>query len=104
MSSELAVRASGLAKCYHIYERPEDRLKQILWRGRRTFHRDFWALRDLSLELPRGGTLGIVGRNGSGKSTLLQLLAGTLTPSTGSVDVQGRVAPLLELGTGFNPE
>jgi ABC-type polysaccharide/polyol phosphate transport system ATPase subunit len=104
MSSELAVRASGLGKCYHIYERPEDRLKQILWRGRRTFYREFWALRDVSLELARGGTLGIVGRNGSGKSTLLQLLAGTLTPSTGGVDVQGRVAPLLELGTGFNPE
>ena len=104
MSSELAVRVDGLGKCYQIYGRPEDRLKQILWRGRRTFYREFWALRDVSLELPRGATLGIVGRNGSGKSTLLQLLAGTLTPTTGGVDVRGRVAPLLELGTGFNPE
>jgi ABC-type polysaccharide/polyol phosphate transport system ATPase subunit len=104
MSSELAIQTAGLGKCYHIYDRPEDRLKQILWRGRRSFHREFWALRDVSLELPRGGTLGIVGRNGSGKSTLLQLLAGTLTPTTGSVAVHGRVAPLLELGTGFNPE
>ena len=104
MSSELAVRAVGLGKSYHLYDRPQDRLKQILAGGRRRYYREFWALRDCSFELPRGGTLGIVGRNGSGKSTLLQLVAGTLTPTEGHVEVHGRVAPLLELGTGFNPE
>lgn len=104
MSSEPAVRAVGLGKCYHLYERPQDRLKQMLAGGRRRYYREFWALRDLSFEVPRGGTLGIVGRNGSGKSTLLQLVAGTLTASAGSVETRGRLAPLLELGTGFNPE
>lgn len=104
MSSDLAVRAAGLGKCYHLYDRPQDRLKQMLAGGRRQYYREFWALRDVSFDLPRGGTLGIVGRNGSGKSTLLQLVAGTLTPSAGHVEVHGRVAPLLELGTGFNPE
>jgi ABC-type polysaccharide/polyol phosphate transport system ATPase subunit len=104
MTSDLAVRAAGLGKCYHLYERPQDRLKQILGRGRRQYYREFWALQDVSFELPRGGTLGIVGRNGSGKSTLLQLVAGTLTPTAGTVAAHGRVAPLLELGTGFNPD
>lgn len=104
MPTDLAVRADGLGKCYHLYERPQDRLKQILRGGRHRYYREFWALRDVAFELPRGGTLGIVGRNGSGKSTLLQLVAGTLTPTSGGVAVNGRVAPLLELGTGFNPE
>ena len=104
MSSELAVRAVGLGKCYHLYDRPQDRLKQILVGGRHRYFREFWALRDVSFDVPRGGTLGIIGRNGSGKSTLLQMVAGTLTPSTGTVETRGRVAPLLELGTGFNPE
>jgi ABC-type polysaccharide/polyol phosphate transport system ATPase subunit len=102
MSSEPAVRAVGLGKCYELYRQPQDRLKQILARGRRRYYREFWALRDVSFEIPRGGTLGIVGRNGSGKSTLLQLVAGTLAASAGSVEVRGRIAPLLELGTGFN--
>jgi len=104
MSSELAVHADGLGKCYHVYDRPEDRLKQLLARGRRRYYREFWALHDVSLSLPVGGTLGVVGRNGSGKSTLLQCIAGTLTPTEGTVGVRGRVAALLELGTGFNFE
>ncbi len=104
MSSDPAVRVDAVSKCYHMYERPEDRLKQILWRGRRQFYTEFWAVRDVSFEVARGETVGIVGRNGSGKSTLLQMIAGTLTPTTGSGAVHGRVAPLLELGTGFNPE
>jgi lipopolysaccharide transport system ATP-binding protein len=110
--SELAVHAAGVGKCYHIYDTPRDRLKQfVLPRVRRIaglperqYHRDFWALRDVSFELKRGEAIGIVGRNGSGKSTLLQVLCGTLTPTTGTVETSGRIAALLELGAGFNPE
>lgn len=105
----LAVRAEGLSKCYRIYNHPRDRLLQALWgrdrRGRpKQFYREFWALRALSFELGRGQTLGVVGRNGSGKSTLLQLLCGTLSPTTGAVQLRGRLGALLELGSGFNPE
>lgn len=102
--SQVAVSVHGVGKCYHVYNHPLDRLKQALWRGRRTYYREFWALRGVSFELRRGETIGIVGRNGSGKSTLLQIIAGTLTPSEGQVEVNGRVAALLELGSGFNAE
>src|SRR5512143_2006158 len=98
----IAVRALG--KRYEIYAQPRDRLLQSLFRGRRQFFQEFWALSDVSFEVARGETVGIIGRNGSGKSTLLQLIAGTLTPSIGAVTVRGRVAALLELGSGFNPE
>ena len=101
---ELAVEVDGVGKMYRIYNRPQDRLKQMLWRGRRSYGREFWALRDVSFAIGRGETVGIVGRNGSGKSTLLQIIAGTLAPSVGDVRVAGRVAALLELGSGFNPE
>lgn len=104
MSSEPAIRVTGLGKCYELYARPHDRLKQFLWQGRRRFYREFWALRDVSFEVEPGEVLGIVGRNGSGKSTLLQLICGTLAPTTGTVARRGRVAALLELGAGFNPE
>ena len=104
MSSDSVIRIQQLGKCYHIYDRPQDRLKQSLWRGRRKYYREFWALKDVSFEVARGQTVGIIGRNGSGKSTLLQMIAGTLSPSWGTIDVNGRVAALLELGSGFNPE
>ena len=112
MSSDIAIRANGLSKCYHLYEKPGHRLQQFilprlngfLGRDRRDFFREFWALKDISFEVCRGETVGIVGRNGSGKSTLLQLLCGTLTPTHGEVEVTGRVAALLELGAGFNPD
>ena len=104
MSSRPAVRVEGLGKCYEIYDRPGDRLLQGFWRGRRRLYREFWALRDVSFEVAKGETVGIVGRNGSGKSTLLQLVCGTVTPTTGSIEIDGRVAALLELGAGFNPE
>ena len=112
-SSQPAVLIDGLSKCYHIYDRPQDRLKQaILPRlaaalGLRTqprFFREFWAIRDVALAIGKGEVFGIVGRNGSGKSTLLQLMCGTLTPTQGSVATNGRVAALLELGAGFNPD
>ena len=99
-----ALRVRSLSKRYELYDRPIDRLKQTLWRGRRQFYREFWALRDIAFSLAPGHALGVVGRNGSGKSTLLQLVAGTLAPTSGDVETAGRVAALLELGSGFNPE
>jgi lipopolysaccharide transport system ATP-binding protein len=120
--SEIAIRVRDLGKCYQIYDMPRDRLKQFvvprLWRAMRplrrllpsgaaaapVFYREFWALRDVSFDLAKGETVGIIGRNGSGKSTLLQLICGTLSPTTGSVEASGRIAALLELGAGFNPE
>jgi ABC-type polysaccharide/polyol phosphate transport system ATPase subunit len=103
--TELVIRARGLGKAYHIYSRPVDRLKQALLGRHRRYYREFWALRDVDLDVERGCAMAVVGRNGSGKSTLLQLVAGTLTPSEGSIEtVGGRIAALLELGSGFNPE
>lgn len=104
MSSEIVLSVRDLGKHYHIYDQPHHRLLQMLFRGRRSFHRTFHALDNVTFEIHRGETIGIIGRNGAGKSTLLQLLCGTLTPSTGSIETQGRVAALLELGAGFNPE
>ncbi len=111
-SNDVAIRVSNLSKCYQIYENPRDRLKQfVLPRLRRfvskepkQYYREFWALKDVSFEIKKGETVGIVGRNGSGKSTLLQLICGTLNPAGGSVQTNGRIAALLELGSGFNPE
>ncbi len=112
MSCEVAIRTRDLSKCYQIYAAPRDRLKQFFlprlrrWGGlqQRRYFNEFWAVRDVSLEIAKGETLGIIGRNGSGKSTLLQMLCGTLTPTGGSVQTFGRVAALLELGAGFNPD
>lgn len=112
MSSDVAVRVHSLSKCYQIYDRPHDRLKQSLYprlqrlvgKPPKQYHREFWALKDVSFEINKGETFGIIGRNGSGKSTLLQLICGTLTPTGGTVETNGRIAALLELGSGFNPE
>jgi len=111
-SDEIAVRVSNLSKCYHIYDRPQDRLKQstlprlqrLIRQPPRQYYREFWALKDVSFEVKKRETVGIIGRNGSGKSTLLQIICGTLTPTSGTIETSGRVAALLELGSGFNPE
>lgn len=112
MSSEVAIKVSHLSKSYQIYEKPHDRLKQFILprlsqlAGKRPqqYFREFLALQDVSFEIKKGETVGIIGRNGSGKSTLLQLICGTLSPTEGSIQTKGRIAALLELGSGFNPE
>src|ERR1700694_3581170 len=96
------VEFQGVSKSYPIYESPGDRLKELITPRRYQFHRDFWALRDISFEIRPGETFCIVGENGSGKSTLLQMVAGILPPSSGTVSVTGRVSALLELGSGFH--
>lgn len=104
MTSELSVRLEGISKAYPLFDNPRDRLKQMILGRRWKLYREFWALRNVTLDIRRGETIGIVGRNGSGKSTLLHIIAGTLRPTSGEVTSYGRIAPLLELGTGFNPE
>lgn len=109
---DLAIRVLDVTKCYQVYSQPQDRLKQailprlsrFLGKPGHTHYREFWALKGVNFEVRRGDTVGIIGRNGSGKSTLLQIICGTLQPTTGEVAVRGRVAALLELGAGFNPE
>lgn len=122
MSSDIAIKVENLSKCYQIYDTPRDRLKQFIYPKIKgalapvkklitshqspitNYYREFWALKDVSFEVKKGETVGIIGRNGSGKSTLLQMICGTLTPTSGSVQTNGRIAALLELGAGFNPE
>jgi lipopolysaccharide transport system ATP-binding protein len=111
--TDTAISVSNLGKCYEIYDNPRDRLKQFIVpnlqrlarrQSSKQYFREFWALRDVSFEVKKGETVGIIGRNGSGKSTLLQLICGTLNATTGSIQTNGRIAALLELGSGFNPE
>jgi lipopolysaccharide transport system ATP-binding protein len=110
--TEIAIKVENLSKCYQIYDKPNDRLKQfilprltrLLGQKPKQYFRQFWALKGVSFEVKKGETVGIIGRNGSGKSTLLQMICGTLTPSSGSIQTNGRIAALLELGSGFNPE
>lgn len=101
---EILISVRDISKCYLVYDTPTDRLKQMYYRNRRRLYREFWALRDISFELRRGRSLGIIGHNGCGKSTLLQLIAGTLTPTFGEIHTSGRLTALLELGSAFNPE
>lgn len=99
-----ALRVANVSKQYRIYATPADRLKESLTRGRLKRHREFWALKDIDFEIEKGSTTGVIGPNGSGKSTLLQIITGTLEPTHGDVHYDGRLAALLELGAGFNPE
>ncbi|HWB98805.1 MAG TPA: ABC transporter ATP-binding protein [Bryobacteraceae bacterium] len=98
------VLVQNVSKLYRLYQRPSDRLRELLPFGSRQWHTDFWALRDISFHLEKGETLGLVGPNGCGKSTLLQIVCGILQPSSGRVVTRGRIAALLELGAGFNPD
>lgn len=110
--SDVAIRVRNLSKCYHIYDKPRDRLKQAIFprlqgligKSPTQYAREFWALKDVSFEVKKGETIGVIGRNGSGKSTLLQMICGTLNPTRGLIRTTGRIAALLELGSGFNPE
>ncbi|MHB8773170.1 MAG: ABC transporter ATP-binding protein [Syntrophales bacterium] len=104
MSLDFAIRATAVGKCYQMYEQPLDRLKQSFWRTRKRLYREFWALRGVTFDIRKGETVGIIGSNGSGKSTLLQIICGTLNPTEGELRIEGQIAALLELGTGFNPE
>jgi lipopolysaccharide transport system ATP-binding protein len=121
-SDDIAIRVSNLGKRYEMYSTPRDRLKQFVvpklcqvirplrrlfpgpQRTSPTYFKEFWALKDVSFEIAKGETVGIIGRNGSGKSTLLQMICGTLSPTNGTIQTTGRIAALLELGSGFNPE
>jgi len=99
-----AIKVSHLTKIYKLYDKPSDRLKESLHPLKKKYHKDFYALSDVSFEIKKGETVGIIGKNGAGKSTLLKIITGVLTPTSGHVHVNGRIASLLELGAGFNPE
>jgi lipopolysaccharide transport system ATP-binding protein len=102
--ADIAIRAQGLSKSYHVYASQRARLVHALWPSHSGGMQEIWALRDVDFEVARGESVGVIGRNGGGKSTLLEILAGTLRPTTGEAHVTGRVSALLELGSGFNPE
>ena len=104
MNSEIAIKLANVSKYYKLYKNPKDRLKEALNRSNKKYHKKFYATKGLSLEVKKGEILGIVGKNGSGKSTLLKLITGVLTPDEGTVEVNGKISALLELGSGFNPE
>lgn len=104
MAVEEVIRIDQISKVYRLYHSPSGRLKEALTRGRVNCHQDYWALKDISISIKKGTTVGIIGRNGSGKSTLLQIIAGILTPTSGNIHVNGRISALLELGSGFDPE
>lgn len=112
MSSDIAISIKNLSKCYQIYDHPRDRLMQMvvprfqsaIGAKRKRYYSEFWALRDVNFQVKKGEAVGIIGKNGSGKSTLLQMICGTLSPTSGTIKTEGRIAALLELGSGFNPE
>jgi len=102
--SDIAIKVENLSKIYKLYDRPQDRFKETFHPFRKKYHHDFYALKNISFEVRKGETLGIIGKNGAGKSTLLQIIYNVVSPSSGSIEVNGKVSALLELGAGFNPE
>ena len=103
-SDEVVLRIRHISKRFEIYDKPRHRLQQMLFGRWKTYYREFRALSDINLEVRKGECVGIIGPNGAGKSTLLQIMTGTLQPTEGTVERHGRIAALLELGSGFNPE
>jgi len=104
MNKNIAIKVRNLTKIYKLYKEPIDRLKEAFDPFNNEYHTDFYALKDISFEIKRGETVGIIGRNGSGKSTLLEIITGVLTPTNGTVFIRGKISAILELGAGFNPE
>ena len=103
-NTDIAIKVQNLSKVYHLYNKPQDRLKEALNPFKKSYHHDFHAIDNVSFEVKRGETVGIIGKNGAGKSTLLKMITGVLTPTSGTIEVNGKIASLLELGAGFNPE
>lgn len=104
MTNNIAIKVKNVTKVYHLYDKPQDRFKEALHPFRKSYHHDFYAVNDISFEIKKGETVGIIGKNGAGKSTLLKMITGVLTPASGDIHVNGKIASLLELGAGFNPE
>ena len=104
MKDKMAISIHNLTKIYPLYDKPQDRFKEALSPFRKSYHRDFYAMKNVDIEIRKGETVGIIGKNGAGKSTLLKMITGVLTPSSGTIEIKGRIASLLELGAGFNPE
>ena len=101
---EVVIKAENLSKVYKIYEKDMDRLKETFHPFHKRYSKDFYALKDVNFEIKRGENVGLVGKNGAGKSTLLKIITGVLTPTSGNISVNGKIASLLELGAGFNPD
>ena len=102
--NDIAIKVENLSKVYHLYDKPQDRLKEALHPFKKSYHHDFYAMDDVSFEIKKGETVGIIGKNGAGKSTLLKMITGVLTPTSGHIETHGSISSLLELGAGFNPE
>jgi ABC-type polysaccharide/polyol phosphate transport system ATPase subunit len=102
--NDVAIKVNNVTKVYHLFDKPSDRIKELFHPLKKSYHHDFYALKNVSFEVKKGETIGIIGKNGAGKSTILKVITGVITPTEGSVEVNGRIASLLELGTGFNPE
>jgi len=101
---QIAIKVNNLTKRYHLYNKPQDRVKEALHPFKKKYHHDFYAMNDVSFEIKKGETVGIIGKNGAGKSTLLKMITGVLTPTQGNIETHGKISSLLELGAGFNPE